>query len=149
LEERSPIQVMAQITPEMLEQPPEVLLPLLLRRVLSIVEGEQFVGMFRVIIPEMLHDTTQVPPIALSFLQRGLAFLSNYLQVQAARGTVRTDLDVEKTTQVMVSSMMGLVLRRQVMRDPSVLQYTHEEIVQAILGYLHIGHAPPCQSPPD
>jgi AcrR family transcriptional regulator len=149
LEERSPIQVMTHITPEMLEQPPEVLLPLLLRRVLSIVEGEQFVGMIRVILPEMLHDATQVPPIALSFLQRGLAFLGNYLQVQAARGTVRADLDVEKTVQVMVSSMMGLVLRRQVMRDASVLQYTHEEIVQSVLGFLHIGHSPLCQAPPD
>src|SRR5215472_15403149 len=39
LEERSPIQVMAQITPEMLEQPPEVLLPVLVMRVLSIIEG--------------------------------------------------------------------------------------------------------------
>src|SRR5579859_6693526 len=88
LEERSPVQVMTQITPEMLEQPPEVLLPLLFQRVLNIVEDEQFVGMIRVILPEMLHDATPVPPIALSFLQRVLAFLSNYLKVQAVRGTV-------------------------------------------------------------
>jgi AcrR family transcriptional regulator len=142
LEERSPVQVMAQITPEMLEQPPEILLPLLLRRVLSIVEGEQFVGMIRVILPEMLHDATQVQPIALSYLQRVLAFLSNYLKVQAARGTVRADLDVERTIQVMVSSMMGLVLRRQIVRDPSVLQYTHEEIVRAILDTILQGIKP-------
>ena len=31
LEERSPIQIVAQVTPDMLEQPPEVLLPLMLR----------------------------------------------------------------------------------------------------------------------
>jgi len=142
LEERSPIQVVAQITPEMLEQPPEILLPMMMRRVLSIVEGEQFVGMIRVILPEMLHDATQIPPIALSFIQRVVAFLSNYLKVQAAKGTVRSDLDVERTTQVIVSSMMGLVLRRQLMHDPSVLQYTPEEIVQTILDTILQGIKP-------
>lgn len=142
LEERSPIQVMAQVTPEMLEQPPEVLLPLLFQRLLSIIESEQFVGMIRVVLPEMLHDATQVPPIALSLIQRVLTFLGNYLKVQAAKGTVRADLDVERTTQVMASSMMGIVLRRQVMRDPSVLQYTHEEIVQTILDTILHGIKP-------
>src|SRR5215470_17819886 len=47
LEERSPVQVMAQITPEMLELPPDALLPLMIQRVLGIVEGEQFVGLIR------------------------------------------------------------------------------------------------------
>jgi AcrR family transcriptional regulator len=142
LEERSPIQVVAQVTPEMLEQPPEILLPLLLRRVLSIVESEQFVGMIRVILPEMLHDATQVPPIALSFIQRVITFLSNYLKIQAVKGTVRADLDVERTIQVMVSSMMGIVLRRQVMRDPNLLQYTQEEIIQTILDTILQGIKP-------
>src|SRR5438445_8090860 len=48
LEERSPMQVVARMPSEMLEQPPEVFLPTLLNRVLSIVEGEQFVGLIRV-----------------------------------------------------------------------------------------------------
>jgi AcrR family transcriptional regulator len=142
LEERSPVQVLTQVTPEMLEQPPEILLPLMLRRVLSILEDEQFVGVIRVILPEMLHDATQVSPIALSFIQRVLTFLGNYLKIQVAKGTVRADLDVDRATQVMVSSMMGLVLRRQVMRDPSVLSYTQEEIAQAILDTILQGIKP-------
>jgi AcrR family transcriptional regulator len=142
LEERSPVQVVAQVTPEMLEQPPEVLLPLLIRRVLGIVEDEHFLGVMRVILPEMLHDPTQFSPIALSFLQRVLAFLGNYLKAQIARGTVRADVDVDRATQVMVSSMMGMVLRRQIVRDPSVLQYTQEEIAQAILDTVLCGIKP-------
>src|SRR5215475_13433540 len=63
LEERSPVQVIAHITPEMLEQPPEIFPPLLIQRVLSVIEDEQFVGVIRVILPEMLHDATQVSPI--------------------------------------------------------------------------------------
>src|SRR5215472_1321677 len=89
LEERSPVQVMAQITPEMLEQPPDALLPVLVMRVLNLVESEQFVSVARVLLPEMLHGTTEIGPIALGFFQRVLAFLSNYLKIQAARGAVR------------------------------------------------------------
>lgn len=134
LEERSPAQVIAHITPEMLEQPPDVLLPLLAMRVLDLVESEQFVSMIRVLLPEMLHGATEAAPIILSFFQRIIAFLSNYLKVQVTKGKVRADLDVDTATQVFVSSMIGMVMRRQIMRDPGVLQYTHEEIAQAILG---------------
>src|SRR5690348_8968215 len=80
LEERSPIQVMTQITPEMLEQPPEVLLPLVIERVLHLVESERFVGMIRVLLPEMLHGSTEVAPIALDFFQRIIGFLDSYLR---------------------------------------------------------------------
>jgi AcrR family transcriptional regulator len=142
LEERSPAQIVTQVTPEMLEQPPEVLLPLMLRRVLSIIESEQFIGLIRVMLPEMLHDATQVSPIALGFFQRVLVFLSNYLQAQVVKGTLRADLDVEGTTQVIVSSMIGMILRRQIMRDPSVLRYTHEEIAEAVLGTILQGIKP-------
>jgi AcrR family transcriptional regulator len=142
LEERSPVQVMTQITPEMLEQPPDVLLPLLVMRVLNLVEGEQFVSMIRVLLPGMLHGATEVAPIALSLFQRVIAFLSNYLKVQATKGRVRADLDVDAASQVIASSMVGIVMRRQIMQDPGVLQYTHEEIVQAILGTLLQGIKP-------
>ncbi len=142
LEERSPVQVMTHITPEMLEQPPDVLLPVLLMRMLNLVEGEQFVSMIRVLLPEMLHGATEVAPIVLSFFQRVIAFLSNYLKVQATRGRVRADLDGDAAAQVIASSMIGIVMRRQIMHDPGVLQYTHEEIVQAILGTLLQGIKP-------
>ncbi len=142
LEECSPVQVMAQITPEMLEQPPDVLLPLLVMRVLNLVEGEQFVSMIRVLLPEMLHGATEVAPIALSFFQRVIDFLSNYLKIQTTRGRVRADLDVDAAAQVIASSMIGIVMRRQIMHDPGVLQYTHEEIVHAILGTLSQGIKP-------
>jgi AcrR family transcriptional regulator len=132
LEERSPVQVVAQATPEMLELPPDVLLPLMLQRVLGIVEGEQFVGLIRVILPEALHNP-QLAPLVLSFLQRVVGFMSNYLQGQAAKGAVRADLNAELITQVMISSMMGFVMRRQLVHDPSVLRYTHEEFAQTLV----------------
>lgn len=142
LEERSPIQVMTQITPEMLEQPPEVLLPLVIERVLHLVESERFVGMIRVLLPEMLHGSTEVAPIALAFFQRIVGFLDGYLRLQMTRGTVRADLDTAMMVQVFVSSIIGMVMRRQIMHDPGVLQYNHDEIVQALMSTLLQGMKP-------
>lgn len=133
LEERSPVQVMTQITPEMLEQPPEVLLPLLLIRILNLVESAQFVGMIRVLLPEILHGSTEVAPIALDFFQRIISFLNSYMLLQVTRGTVRADLDTAMTVQIFISNMIGMVMRRQIMHDPGALQYTHEEIAQAVV----------------
>jgi AcrR family transcriptional regulator len=142
LEERSPVQVMMQVPPEMLEQPPDILLPLLLIRIFNLVEGEQFMSMIRVLLPEMLHGSTETTPIMLSFFQRMIGFLSNYLTIQIARGAVRADLNAQTVAQVIASSMIGMVMRRQIMRDPEVLQYTREEIAQAILGTVLQGIRP-------
>jgi AcrR family transcriptional regulator len=133
LAERSPFQIMAQVPPEMLEQPPTIFLPMFLQRVLAIVEDEQFVNILRMILPEVLHNP-EVSSIAFGFFQRILDFLSQYLQIQVARGTVRADVNSELVTQLLVSNLMGLVMRRQVIRDPSVRDYTHAEIVQAVVG---------------
>lgn len=132
LDERSPVQVLTQIPPEMLEQPPEVFIPLVVMRVLAIVEGEQFVGIIRMMLPEVIHNPG-IMPIALGFFQRILDFLSNYLRGQVARGTVRADIDADLVPHVLISSMMGFVLRRQIIRDPTVLHYTHQELAQAVM----------------
>ncbi|HEY0757074.1 MAG TPA: helix-turn-helix domain-containing protein [Ktedonobacteraceae bacterium] len=132
LEERSPLQVIAQMPPEMLEMPPETFLPLLIMRILSVIESERFVGLIRVLLPEMLHGTPTVAPLVMNFFQRALDFIGNYLQRQVEIGTVRADLDVLSTAQMLASSMIGTVLRRQILRDPGMLRYTQEEIAQFI-----------------
>ena len=131
LEAYSPVQIVTQITPEMLEQPPEILLPFMLKRVLDIVEGEQFVSTIRVILPELLHNM-EIAPIATSFLQRVVDFLKSYLEIQTTRGMLR-DVNSDLACQTLVCSMMGFVLRRQIFRDSSVQDYTHEEIAGAIV----------------
>jgi len=133
LETRSPIQVMAQISPEMLEEPPETLLFVLVIRALSVVESEPFVSIIRVMLSEMLHEESEIAPVVWDLAPRVIGFLSEYLKYQVARGNARADLDVTATAQVFTSSMIGMVMRRQILRDPSVLQYTHEEIAHAIL----------------
>ena len=133
LETRSPLQVMAEISPEMLEQPPETLLFVLVIRLLSLVESEPFVSVVRVMLSEMLHGASEVAPIARDFVLRVIGFLSEYFKRQVASGNVRSDLDVTTTAQVFTSCMVGMVMRRQILRDTSVLQYSHEELALAIL----------------
>jgi AcrR family transcriptional regulator len=132
LEERSPIQVVATITPEMLEQPPEVFMPMLIKRVLDVVESEQFLGILRVMLPEILHNP-EVMPLLNSFAQRILGFIGSYLRIQIARGTLRADLNPDITTHALIGSVVTLMGRRQLLHDPQVTKYTHEEIAQSVV----------------
>ncbi|GAC1518798.1 MAG: hypothetical protein NVS3B14_21120 [Ktedonobacteraceae bacterium] len=81
-------------------------------------------------LPELLHNPAMSSfPAAL--FPRLFSFLGNYVEAKVASGELRP-LDVSLTVQVLVSSMMGFVLRRQILRDPLALAYTHEQIVNAI-----------------
>lgn len=132
LEERSPLHVVATITLEMLEQPPEVFLPMIIKRVLEIVEGEQFLGIVRVMLPEMLHNP-EIEPALNAFAQRIIGFIKNYLKTQIARGALRADLNLDVTVHALVGSVITLMGRRQILHDPQVTGYTQEELAQAIV----------------
>jgi AcrR family transcriptional regulator len=141
LEERSPMKVVATIPAEMMELPPETFLPMIVLRVLDIVENEQFVGLLRVMLPEVLHNPT-VAPFMSRFIQRILGFLSSYLQRQMAKGTLRNDLNLDVTGQMLVGTVITFVLRRQIVHDTSVLHYTHEELAHAIVNAMLQGIIP-------
>lgn len=141
LEARSPVQIMAQITPEMLELPPEIFLSLVMQRVLVIVEDEQFLGIVRVVLPELLHNP-EIASLVNSFVQRVLGFIGGYLKAQIARGTLRADLNLDTATHTLLGSMVTLVIRRQLLRDPQVLAYTHEELVRAVVSTILQGIQP-------
>ncbi len=135
LEARSPIQIIEHIDSELLEQPPEVFLPILFTRMLNIVENEQFIPMIRVILSEVLHNQ-QIAMIVTSFIQRALSFLSNYLQVQTAKGIVRSDLDPALLNQIVFGAIMGFVLRREILHDPAALHFTRKDMAQAFTDIL-------------
>jgi len=130
LEARSPLKLMASFPPQALELPPEQFFPMLMRQVLAIVEGEDMIGLLRVMIPELLHNPAMFA-LPISLFPRLFGFLGSYVEAKIASGEIRP-LDVSLTVQTLVGSLMGFVLRRQLLRDPLALQYTHEQIVQAI-----------------
>ena len=132
LEAHSPAQILAQVTPEMLEQPPEVFLPLILQRVLNIAENEQFLGLVRVVLPEALHNP-EMATLASGVAQRVFGFLAGYLQMQVARGMLRADLNLDTATHALIGSMVTLVIRRQILCDPQVTGYTHEDLACSVV----------------
>lgn len=141
LEERSPLQVTTQITPEMLQHPPEVFWPVLIQRVLVVVEDEQFVGILRVMLPEVLHNP-EVTPLITGFIQRMLDFMRGYLRIQIAKGTVRADINLEVVAQMLIGAVLTFVVRRQFARDPQALAYSHAELTQMIVATILQGIQP-------
>jgi AcrR family transcriptional regulator len=130
LEARSPLKLMASFPPQALALPPEQFFPMLMLQVLDIVEGEDMIGLLRVMIPELLHNPAKFV-LPASLFPRLFGFLGNYVEAKIASGEIRS-LDVSLTVQALVGSVMGFVLRRQIIRDPLALEYTHEQIAHAI-----------------
>lgn len=131
LESRSPMQLVASLSPQVLSLSPESFLRFLVLRVLDIVEGENFIGLMRVMIPEIVYNP-DVPPLAAEFIQRVLAFLSGYLSSKMKTGELRRT-DPALAAQVLLGSVIIFVMRRQIVRDPTALQYTHEQIANAVI----------------
>lgn len=130
LEARSPLKLMSSFSQQALALPPEKFFPLLMRRALDIIEEEDVIGLMQVMLPELLHNPA-MSFVPASLFPRLFGFLGNYVEAKVASGELRP-LDVSLTVQVLVSSMMGFVLRRQILRDPLALAYTHEQIADAI-----------------
>ena len=131
IENRSPMRVVRNLPPEAFEQPPTVFLPFLIRQVLSVVEDEQFVQLLHVLVPELVQHPELTSGVVLA-LQKVMHVLSTYLETQMANGELR-HADAALTVQVLIGSVMGFVLRRQILHDPSALAYTHEQIVEAVV----------------
>ncbi len=131
IEGRSPLRLIRTLPPQVMELPPETFLRFMAQQMLAIVEDEQFVQLLRVFLPEILHNPA-MSPLGASVLQQGVGFLQSYFASHVANGTLRT-VDTALTAQIFAGSLIGFVLRRQILRDPSVLQYTHEQIANAIV----------------
>jgi AcrR family transcriptional regulator len=130
IETRSPAQLMTTLPPQVFELPPQVFLPMLILRALSIIESEQFIQMVRMLLPELVHNT-EVAPIIFPMIQRLLQFIGKYFEAQIAKGALRR-VDGVLTAQVMVGSVFVFVLRRQILGDPAALEYTHEQIAEVV-----------------
>ncbi len=130
IETRSPAQLMTTLPPQVLELPPEIFLRMLILRALSIIESEQFVQLIRMLLPEIMHNAAMAP-IAASIIQRVLGFLGTYLEKQVEKGALRP-IDGVLIAQITIGSVIGFVLRRQIIRDPIALEYTHQQIADAV-----------------
>jgi AcrR family transcriptional regulator len=140
IEEASPVHSIRSLPSDMLDQPPERLLRLVIGQMLEIAESAQFLRLMRVFLPELLHNEN-IAPVSLATLQETSEFLEQYLAAKMASGELR-QADPALTAQVIFATVSGFVLRRHVMHDPQAMQYTHEEIVDSILSTVLAGLRP-------
>jgi AcrR family transcriptional regulator len=140
VESRSPIRLLTSLTPQVLALPPEAFLRFIIRQILSIIEGGNFIRVMRVMLPEIVHNPEMTPMVA-GFIQRVMGFLTSYLESKMEAGELRQS-DASLTAQVFLGGVMGFVLRRHIIRDPLALQYTPEQIADAIVDTVFSGIAP-------
>ena len=127
----SPIQVIRENPAQMLSQPPETFLRFIVKQMLMMAESETFLQLIRVFLPEVIHNPN-LSPAGLTKLQEVTHFLESYLAAKMERGELR-QADPALTAHVLYGTIMGLVLRRQVMRDPEALKFTQEQIVDNVM----------------
>jgi AcrR family transcriptional regulator len=140
IEGRSPLKILRTFPQEMLNLPPEKLLPFLLRQVLTIVESEDFVRLWRILLPEAIHHP-EGAFFSTEVFQRVLSFLESYFRARMEEGQFRQG-DAMLSAQVLLGSVMGFILRRQILRDPAALALTQEQIVVAVVDHVLYGLKP-------
>lgn len=131
IESRSPLRLVTSLPPQIFTMPAEQFLRFIIGQVLAIIEGENFVQFIRVMIPEVIRNP-QVTPLVAGFFQRLLDFLTHYFESKMESGEFR-HTDASLSAQVFMGSIIGFLLRRHIVRDPSALQYTQEQIADAIV----------------
>ena len=142
VETRSPLRLMRSLPPEMLEMPPDQFLPFLISQALGIVESEAWVKLIRIFLPEMLHDAEVLAPIRTQFLGQIVGFFSGYYAHQRELGNI-CHADPTFLAHMTVSCMMGFVLRRQIVGDPTVAHYSHEQLATLMTETILNGIVPP------
>jgi AcrR family transcriptional regulator len=140
VETRTPIQLLTTLPQQVYALPLESFMKMVVQRVLEIVEGENFMGLIRVMLPELIHNPA-FATIPLGAIQRVFGFLTGYFEAKIAAGELR-QVDAALTAQVLFGSIIGFVLRRQILRDPSVIGYTHVQIADAIVDTILNGAKP-------
>ena len=131
IEARSPLRLISSLSPQTLMLPPEVFLRFIILQVLVIVEEEKFVQLLRMFLPEIIHNPN-MSQLGAGVLQRGLGFLASYFASKMQAGELRLG-DASLAAQVCMGSVIGFVLRRQIIRDAVALEYSHEQIADAVV----------------
>lgn len=142
VERRSPLRLLSSLPEQAPAMPVEPFLRFILQQILAFVEGEQFVGLIRVVLPEIIHsDNSYLSQTMIEIFGRVIEIISAYLAVKVQSGELHP-LDAELTAQLLISCVMGFVLRRKVIHDPLAVALTHEQIIDAIVETMLQGIVP-------
>jgi AcrR family transcriptional regulator len=140
IEEHSPIGLIHALPEEMLDQPPDLFLRFMAQKILEITEGEQFVRLLRVFLPEVVYNPG-ISSFNLAAIQEVSEFLVSYVDAKIKSGELR-HADASLTVQVFTGILFAFVIRRQILHDPVALQYSHQEIVDCVVSTMLDGLIP-------
>ncbi len=131
IEARSPVQDVRTLPLQIRELPLEAMLQTLVERMLGLAEDERFVQLLRLFLPEVIQNPA-LAPMGLATFQEEVIFLKDELAEHMQTGELRP-ADPSLLAQVIMGSVMGFVLRRQILRDGLALQYTQAQIAESIV----------------
>ncbi len=139
-DERSPLQLIRSIPPQMLDQPPEQFLRFFVAQMLAVIEDEKTMRLVRVYLPEAIYNPQSVPVGAEAILE-GIQFLARYLQGKMDTGELRQG-NAGLVASLFLGSIFDIALRRQALKERQSLQFTHEQIADTAVLYLLQGLLP-------
>jgi len=140
IEEHSPVGFIHMLPTQMQEQNPEVFLTFMAEKILQITEGEQFVRLMRVFLPEIIYNPS-ITSFNLAAIQEVSEFLVSYLETKMDSGELRRS-DASLTVQIFTGSLFAFFIRRRILQDPTALQYTHEQIIEQVVSVMLDGLRP-------
>jgi AcrR family transcriptional regulator len=141
LERRSPISIIKSTSAEMFELPIDVFLCTLVLHILQLVESEDFVLLIRTILPEVILNPTLSTAIKTLLQQQVMQFLHKFFSLKILNGELRPE-NPDLAGQMLIGSVMGFVLRRQILQDQNLLALSQQEIVDSIVDTLLLGLLP-------
>ena len=140
IEEHSPVGLIHALPEQIFDQPPETFLRFMAQQILEITEGEQFVLLLRVFLPEVIYNPG-ITTFNLAAIQEVSGFLVNYLDAKMESGELRRS-DASLSLQVFTGSLFAFVIRRQILHDALALQYTREQIAEVVVNTVLDGMRP-------
>lgn len=145
IEARMPLLHLINEAEGMLDQEPDVVLPMLAVKILRAYDQWPAMAIIRVVFAEAMRN----PRVAKMVLEvgpgRGMRIMSAYLERQMDAGVLRR-MDPNVATRVFVGPLLVYSLTKNVFNDPATHAISHEEMAREAAGVFLRGMAPQEQS---
>lgn len=140
IEEYSPIGFLHVQAEHLFAEPPDIFLRLVSKQILETTEDESFVLLLRVFLPEVVINPGIIT-FNLAAIREVTEFLVRYIEAKMENGELRRS-NASLIVQMFTGTLFAFVVRRQILHDPSALQFTHEQIVETLVNTLFDGLNP-------
>ena len=140
LEERSPSRVAREIPEQILALSPEEFFRFVIRQMLIGMEDGKFLPLLKLYLSEAIHHP-EITPLVTANISQGGSFMEGYLAAKMESGQL-CKTDPRLATELVMGSVMNMVIRRQVLRDPITLEYSQDQIVEGLVSMALQGMQP-------